>query len=227
MNFQKLKTNEKIVTVVAISLSIIFGLAQIVTSYLLDPDTLVLLIFSSLFVIFIFYIAQHFSKQRKASSLIIEKGFLQKFYSVITFFLVCAVFASGFIELYSKISRLKTESPFFMPTQEAVISNYNTKVANFDKTIELIKKSNGDQIIINMRNQELHNKYYSEIVQNLKSLEILFATKHLNQISLSVFKSKKKDIMFLFAAKLVNEVQRNNCKKIKTDFYLCTFDATY
>jgi hypothetical protein len=224
MNFQELTKREKVLAIFFIAITVIYAVARGVTEYLLDPDRLLPLIILSLGGVLFFYLMQRLSMRRKALITNKSNSSLQKIYSIFYFLLVCAIIIGGYIELYDKISKLKTESPFFIPTRETIVNNYNNKIADFNEVIKLMEKSNSNQIIINMQNQDVYKKYYPKIVQKLNSLEITFAAKYPNQISLSIFKSKKKSITFLSTSKLINDIQEKGCEKIKTNFYLCTFD---
>ena len=225
-----LKTHRRIVGRTAIGFIWLALISQSVTKYLLDPDAgvnILTLSICALLTIFIFSKVR--SKKTKDTSrdniVFSTLPIFQKLYTILFVFFFFILTPYGlWLRIFENISRLKTESPFFAPTRESVVKNYNAKEADFNKTIELMKKIRDGEMTIDMQNQVLYKKYYPEIVLNMESLGIPFAAKYPNQIFLSIFKSKRKDIVFLSASKLINDTQKDNCEKIKLDFYLCTFD---
>jgi cell division protein FtsL len=147
MNFQELTKREKVLAIFFIAITVIYAVARGVTEYLLDPDRLLPLIILSLGGVLFFYLMQRLSMRRKALITNKSNSSLQKIYSIFYFLLVCAIIIGGYIELYGKISKLKTESPFFIPTRETIVNNYNNKIADFNEVIKLMEKSNSNQII--------------------------------------------------------------------------------
>jgi hypothetical protein len=226
-----LKKHEKIVAITV--LGFLYGslVARYATEYLLDPNAGVTIIVLSVGWLLVVALFNRFRPDKaksipKNSVSFSSLSLSQKVYGVLfsIFFLVLMPY--GFwVKTFENISRLKTESPFFAPNQNDLITEFNKNKKGFNEIVTLVAKENIPFFYINIKNQKFNEETYPKITKKMKDLDIILMQKSPNQISLSIFKGKKKDILFLSASKLANTTPENSCKKVETNFYLCFFDT--